>query len=53
MRAHSVKIQKKQVRFRDEIEGKDIREVFIIESYKEYYLMQDNEAKCACTCSIF
>jgi hypothetical protein len=43
---------KKNVHFRDEVEGNSLCEVIVIESYKKYYNSGDR-ASCSCTCQIF
>ena len=43
---------KKNVHFKDEVEGNSLCDVVVIESYKKYY-NSNNTATCSCTCSIF
>ncbi len=43
--------KRKDVHFRDEEMGKDINDVYIIESYKKYYI--ESDASCSCACTIF
>ncbi|CDW81173.1 UNKNOWN [Stylonychia lemnae] len=45
-------IQKKNVHFKDEVEGNSLCDVVVIESYKKYY-NNGNQASCSCFCSIF
>ena len=43
---------KKNVHFKDEIEGNNLCDVIIIESFKQYYNTV-NQSTCTCTCSIY
>ena len=47
-----IKDNSKHVHFKDEVEGNDLCDVVIIESYKKYYNTV-NDSSCACTCQIF
>ena len=45
--------KKKKIKFRDELEGQELCDVLIVESYKRFYNVEEIDTQCTCACKIF